>query len=83
MFMKRSIWRKSCIVSGAVLALLLIWMVGSAVLRLANIDIIGGGDAPTLILLIRTHPAFLWTLLALAVFIGTGIVLLIRKSQDK
>lgn len=81
--MKQTIGKKIFIISGVVLALLTIWMAGSVLLRFTNMGIIAGAGTPTMIFLIRTHPAFIWSLLALAVFAGTGIVLLIRKHQNK
>lgn len=82
---KQRILKKVFIIPGVVLALLIAWIVVSVIQRSNNTgtSIIGGADGPTAIFLIQSHPAFHWSLLALAVFVGIGIALLVRKSQEK
>lgn len=81
--MKRSIFKKICIVSGVVLVLLVSWMAVSVARSCADVgeSIIGGADGPTAVFFMETHPARLWILPVLAVFAGTGIVLLIKKDK--
>lgn len=83
--MKQTILKKLFIIFGGVLALLVAWIAASVIQHIADTgaNIIGGADQPTAIFLIRSHPAFIWSLLALAAFAGTGIALLVRKRQDR
>lgn len=83
--MKPAILKKIFIIFGVVLALLVAWIVVSVIQRSNNTGtgIIGGADGPTAIFLIESHPAFHWSLLALAAFVGTGIALLVRKLSKK
>ena len=83
--MKGTILKKIFIIFGVVFALLATWIVVSVIQRSNNTGtaIIGGADGPTAIFLIQSHPAFHWSLLALAVLVGIGIALLVRKSQEK
>lgn len=83
--MKRTILKKLFIIFGGVLALLVIWIAASVIQRITDMGtgIIGGADGSTAIFLIQSHPAYFWLILVLAVFVGIGIALLVRKSQEK
>lgn len=83
--MKRAILKKLFIIFGGVLALLVIWMVATVIQRSTDMGtgIIGGADGPTMIFLIRSHPAFFWSLFALAAFVGTGIALRVTGKVKK
>lgn len=83
--MKRTILKKLFIIFGGVLALLVIWMVATVIQRITDmsVNIIGGTDGQTIIFLIRSHPAFFWSLFALAAFVGTGITLLVTGKVKK
>lgn len=84
--MKQSLLKKICIISG-ILVILLAGVAavsaGAAIRNDTGVCIIGGADGPTATLLIATHPVYPWMLLALIVFAGTGLTLLIRKCHKK
>lgn len=83
--MKRTILNKIFIIFGVVFAMLVAWIATSVIQHIVDTgtNIIGGADQPTANFLIQSHPAFIWSLLALAAFVGIGIVLLVWKRQDK
>lgn len=83
--MKGTILKKLFVIFGGVLTLLAIWIAASVIQRSNNMGtgIIGGADGPTAIFLIRSHPAYFWLILVLAVFVGIGIALLVRKISKK
>lgn len=82
--MKRTILKKIFIVSGILLALLVIWMGVSVACRYADdtgVGIVGGADRPTALFVVQTHPAYGWVFPVLVVFAGTAIALLVQKRR--
>lgn len=83
--MKGSVLKKIWVGSGVLAGLLLGWIAVSAAVRIQRIgvSIVGGADGPTAVFLTTTHPAFPWALGAVAVFLGAGMALLLRKIRKK
>ena len=83
--MKQSVLKKILIVSGILFALFAGWTALSTALRIwdAGTSIIGGADGPTAVFLVRTTPTYSWAFLALLVFVGAGIALLVKKIKEK
>lgn len=83
--MKWSVFKKIWIGAGVLAGLLLGWIAVSAAVRIQRmgVSIVGGADGPTAVYMATTHPAFPWALGAVAVFLGAGMALLIRKIRKK